>query len=298
MFNHYQDIIKNLSRPLDYAKWKYLNNDASKEDVIKELLKYQNGDGGFGHGIEPDFLNPNTSPIGTWQATTYLKDLDMTGEEPIVKDILRYLESGFDFNGRMWLNTVPTNNIFPHAIWWTDQEDNYSWNPTIALAGFYAVYGDKHNDFYHTIEIIIKDGFNWYLNHKSEDIEVHVLSCFNELYDYLFNANINGLIDLNQFKNKLIKDVYYHVEKDITKWDTNYCFKPSNFFNKKSSIHYPALKKVVEDELKYLEVYFKNKQTFPITWQWATDYEEFEQAKKYWEAILTINAITYYKNMQ
>ena len=298
MFDQYHEQIKNLARPLDYVKWKYINGMASNRDVIKELIKYQNKDGGFGHGLEPDYLNPDSTPIATWQATMYLKDLDIKGDELVVQDILRYLESGIDFNGRMWLNTVPSNDIYPHAIWWADKEDNYSWNPTIALAGFYAVYGIKHSDFYHTVELIIKEGIKWFMNQKSDDLEVHVLSCFNELYDYLFNGNINGIIDLNQFKNKLIKDVYYHVEKDISKWGINYCFKPSNFFNKKTSIHYYGLKKVVEDEIKYLNVYFKNYHNIPVTWHWQTEYKEFEQAKKYWEAITMINAITYYKNMQ
>ena len=40
-------ILKN-SRPLDMARWNYLFEDGSKEDVIKVLKTYQNDDGSWG----------------------------------------------------------------------------------------------------------------------------------------------------------------------------------------------------------------------------------------------------------
>ena len=47
------------ARPLDFARWRFLFENGSRENVLDILSEYQNEDGGFGGGLEPDCLNPN-----------------------------------------------------------------------------------------------------------------------------------------------------------------------------------------------------------------------------------------------
>lgn len=57
-------IYKN-ARPIDIARWQYLFENGNRDNVLKALSSYQNKDGGFGHALEPDCWNPNSSPIQT-----------------------------------------------------------------------------------------------------------------------------------------------------------------------------------------------------------------------------------------
>ena len=55
----------------------------------------------------------------------------------MIQRILRDVETLKDFNGHMWLNTIPSNDDYPHAPWWnyvSSQELNY--NPTACFIGF------------------------------------------------------------------------------------------------------------------------------------------------------------------
>lgn len=44
------------ARPLDLARWQYHFESGSAEAVLQSLSAYQNEDGGFGHGLEADWL--------------------------------------------------------------------------------------------------------------------------------------------------------------------------------------------------------------------------------------------------
>lgn len=58
-FRKTSDWVKRNARPLEVARWEYLFENGSKERVIYYLSAYQNDDGGFGNGIEPDFWLPS-----------------------------------------------------------------------------------------------------------------------------------------------------------------------------------------------------------------------------------------------
>ena len=93
-----QFILKN-ARPIDLAVYKYFFENGSNQRVIDELSKFQNEDGGFGNGLEPDFLNPNSSPIATNDAIITLYRTDaLECDSDIVKGIVRYLKSHDSFD--------------------------------------------------------------------------------------------------------------------------------------------------------------------------------------------------------
>ena len=120
-FEKAQNFIYRNARPLDLARWQYHFENGSQEAVLKALAAYQNQDGGFGHGLEADSFNPDSSPIQTWTATEILREVGVTdGKNPVIQKILAYLESGADFDAvrKQWLNTIPSNNEYPCAIWW------------------------------------------------------------------------------------------------------------------------------------------------------------------------------------
>ena len=62
---------------------------------LAALKAFQNEDGGFGHALEPDCFNPNSSPIQTWKAIVHLEEIGIDDpDHEIIQGILRYLDSG------------------------------------------------------------------------------------------------------------------------------------------------------------------------------------------------------------
>lgn len=104
-------ILKN-ARPLDMARWNYLFENGSKEDVINILKTYQNTDGGFTNALEPDCWNINSTPLQTWAATRIIKEINLDDKNhPIIKGIIDSLSSNDEFDGHRWnaLNITKTN---------------------------------------------------------------------------------------------------------------------------------------------------------------------------------------------
>ena len=107
IFDLSRQFIYRGARPLDFARWRFHFEGGPKTDVLEALSHYQNGDGGFGHALEPDCWNPFSSPLQTWAATEILHEIGFfDSAHPLVQGILRYLESGKDFNGHHWYNTI------------------------------------------------------------------------------------------------------------------------------------------------------------------------------------------------
>lgn len=67
-FEKARQFIYQNARPLELARWQVHFENGSREAVLQALQVYQNEDGGFGHGLEPDNWNPNSTPIATWAA--------------------------------------------------------------------------------------------------------------------------------------------------------------------------------------------------------------------------------------
>ncbi len=112
-------VLEN-ARPLELAVYRYFFEEGSNKAVIDELSKFQNTDGGFGNALEPDFFNPNSSPIATNDAIITLSRVNaLDRDSDIAKGIVKYLESHDSFNEdkKRWLFAIDSNKDYPHAIW-------------------------------------------------------------------------------------------------------------------------------------------------------------------------------------
>ena len=121
-FLRLRKLVHRNARPLDYLKWKFLFENGSVDDFLSVLSSYQNEDGGFGHNIECNNWNPNSSPYTVCIALDYL---DTTGDREsgiksrIIEGILRYLDSGAYSleDGWVGMQGIPSNNDFAHMPW-------------------------------------------------------------------------------------------------------------------------------------------------------------------------------------
>ncbi len=305
-YNKARNFIYKNARPLDIARWKYLFEGGSKEAVMTALAVYQNEDGGFGHALEPDCWNPESSPVQTWVAVEIIKEIELEEKEhPVIQGILKYLSSGKDFNGHTWANTIASNNDSPHAPWWDYAPDaEISYNPTASLIPFILKFADIESKLYSLALELTKEAYGYFKqNYPLES--AHTVSCFVELYDYLTknaahtNKNPDHItIDLAEFRTLLQKQIQSLITYDTHTWATEYVCKPSLFISSKTSDFYAENQEICEYECEFIADSQEPDGTWAITWSW-TDYpEEWSISKNWWKSDWIIKNLRYIKTFR
>ena len=284
-------ILEN-ARPLELAIYKYFFVNESNQAVIDELSRFQNTDGGFGHGLEPDFFNPNSSPIATNDAIITLSRVNaLDGDSDIVNGIVKYLEShdSFDEDKKRWLFAIDSNKDYPHAIWWEKKGDGISkFNPSVSLAAFMVCYG-KRTPLY---EEIIKEAIEYL---KNGEISGDDVNCYLLAYELLTSNSIDNIVDLDAFKTSLSKAIENCICKDISKYGVEYVPMPSVIFTGKyTEFITPEIKSLIVAEKDILGKLQMEDGGFDITWKWYTPYnKEYEQARACWRPRITIEKLLF-----
>lgn len=149
-------LVFRNARPLDYMKWKFLFENGSCDDFLSVLSSYQNEDGGFGHNIECNNWNPNSSPYTVCIALDYLDAAG--GHESVVKSkivegIVRYLSSGAHLldDGWVGMQGIPGNNDYAHMPWFhfnPEKAKEADIGVTKRLADFILQHADKGSGIY------------------------------------------------------------------------------------------------------------------------------------------------------
>ena len=285
-------VLEN-ARPLDLAVYRFFFENGSKESIIDELIKFRNADGGFGNALEPDFFNPNSSPIATNDAIITLSRVNVLDRDSdIAKGIVRYLEShdSFDEDKKRWLFAIDSNKDYPHAIWWEKKGDGISkFNPSISLAAFMICYGNRTPLY----EEIIKDGL--YFLENGEEISGDDVNCYLLSYELLTSNRIEDIVDLNAFKDLLSKAIESCICKDISKYGVEYVPMPSVIFTGRyMEFITPEIKTLIVAEKDILGKLQSEDGGFDITWKWYTPYPtEYEQARAWWRPRITIEKLLF-----
>jgi hypothetical protein len=295
VFQKAKEYIYRKARPLDFTRWQYHFENGSKEAVLNTLSYYQNEDGGFGHALEPDAWNPNSSPIQTWFATEILREINFTdNSHPIISGILNYLGSGKDFNGHYWFNIVESNDNYPHAPWWDTEciGEHDDCNPTACLAGFIIKHADKDSKLYSLGCRLANEAVSTYINQGFLD-NMSIVECYIRLMQYVEEAGITDIFDVNALKTKLIKQVEHIIAKNTAEWETHYLCKPSRFIDSKESIFYINNKEIADYECKFIFNTQWDDGSWNITWKWTAYLEEWPIAENWWKSYEIIKNLLY-----
>lgn len=285
------------ARPLDYARWRYHFENGSAEEVLRVLSFYQNDDGGFGHGLEADALNPGSSPIQSWSATMVLREVGLYDEKhPIVAGIVRYLTSGMDFDGECWDRTVPGNNDYPHAPWWSyvpGAENGY--NPTASLAGYLLRVSSPGSETDQFARRIAMNAYQYALT--SEDIsEMHLLPCFVGLCRDVITAR-PGLFDAEALLDRLRKSAQSCVERDADRWTTEYSAMPSFLISGLDDPLYTAFPELAERECAFIEQTQQDDGAWPVSWSWGAYPDAFAISANRWQSWIILKNLLYLRGM-
>ena len=290
IFDKARKWISYNARQIDQARFRYLFENGSREAVLSALIEYQNDDGGFGHALEADSFNPLSSPIQTWTATEILHEVCHEEDHPIVRGILKYLESGKDFNGKCWLNTVPSNNDYPHAPWWNygvESYDTITYNPTAALAGFVLKFAGKESDIYKKCYGIVKEAIT-YLKESDKCDEMHILACYVRMTQYCRKAGLADELSIDEFEKILQQRVNKTLTWDRDTWSDGYVCKPSQFFMDKESFLYHSFSELADYECEFIKNTQRTDGTWSINWRWEEYFAQWHIAENWWKAHLII----------
>lgn len=140
-------FIREQAREVDKRLFAYHFKGGTAVPVLDALSAYQNEDGGFGHGIEPDFRLRASSPMATSVGLQYCVTVGAAADQPIVQGAIRYLIDTYDTKYDYWPATYQNVNDEPHAFWWHVDEltppDEISWpNPSAELVGYLHHYSE------------------------------------------------------------------------------------------------------------------------------------------------------------
>lgn len=286
-FQRAREFIYRNARPLDLARWQYHFENGSSEAVLNALSYYQNDDGGFGHALEADAWNPNSSPIQTWVATEILREINFTNNtHPIIKGILHYLESGKSFDGKCWYKIVKSNNGHPHAQWWhteIDSTDHSDYNPTACLAGFIIRFAEKNSELYKRGCSIAKEAFDQLLADEREN-GMHTLTCYLRLMQYMEEAKATDIANLDAVKARLSELIHCCITQETTEWETSYVCKPSQFLDCPGSMFYADNQKASDFECDFIARTQLDDGSWNITWDWDYYPNQWAISKNWWKA--------------
>ncbi len=278
------------ARPVDLAVWQYHFENGSQEGVLAELSLYRNEDGGFGHALEPDSWNPNSSPYTTLNAMNILKSIGFLDlNHPLLKGIFRYLAQSPDLTYYGWRFSIPSNDLTPHAPWWTYNEEANAYESiglTAGIAGFILLYGDKNSELYEkalsfagsVIEKLRAPG-------RYGDMGI---GGYCALLDSIQKAELEEQFDCDFLTKALHKHVYDTIERDTSKW-VYYGVRPSNYIGSPESPYYKDNEDIVQKELDYLIDTRPQNGVWPIPWSWFENNEKYAKAfaisENWWRAV-------------
>jgi hypothetical protein len=134
-------FVENQGRPLDVALLRHDLGTGASGAVLTALAVYQNPDGGFGHGLEPDIASPASSALATSVGLRVLRRVETAADQPMIRAALDWLEKTFDWDAGVWPIITAAVDEAPHAPWWEwsrDLADNWNgfrFNPSAELLG-------------------------------------------------------------------------------------------------------------------------------------------------------------------
>jgi hypothetical protein len=281
MFNHIIRGIKKYGRPLEHIRLLQLLEGNHENEILEALSSFQNEDGGFGHGLEPDNFDIHSSPLQTWCAINHLREIKFDENHPMIIKMFDYLYFSFDQKIQRWPLYMKTVMNHPHAPWWDYKETKDSYNPTASLIGFIIKYAPKDHKISTLTKNLKKDAYS-YVSDLTNPLDMHDLRCFIEMIEDLHETD-----DSEQFhyaRTQMIKRIDQTLEKDENKWHSSYCAKPSYLFPRKNSLGADLYHDLVVKELKMLDQSKNDEGLWNPTFTWQN-----QTADQIWQSIIALS---------
>jgi len=293
-FESAQNFLHLQARPLEKAMFALEFEGGSANDILTELLKFQNPDGGFGQALEPDLRTPTSSALCTEMGLRYLAEWDIPASHPMVRAAVKYLLDSFDIKTQVWRVIPEDANEHPHAPWWYEDEGSLARTfddfVVIPRAGILA-------SFHHYGELVPADWLKAITQQAVDAIMALETEKFGGGGDTLVYAlRLAGVPDLAaNFRSRLelrLREVANSVvTRNPQKW-TEYSLPPLKISPIPDSLIADLVVDDVQNHLDFLIDQQSPAGCWEPTWSWFGNYPEtWEQAKAEWQGIITLDTL-------
>ena len=284
--------ITRNARPLEHALWRYHFENGTKEAVLAILSDYQNSDGGFGHALEPDNWNPESTPVSTEFATSILRQIDFFDpSRPLIQGICRYLEHTAYQSDSGWFFAIPSNNSHPHAAWWDYNPQTNAANYigiTAFLSGFLLRYGDRQSALYHQALGYIKKLIARFA--ESTDFGEMGIRGYCDLLEDIEVAGLSDEFDCRILREKLPVLIQPIIHDEAYRHMGN----ALGVVPSPGSRFYAENRREVEEALDELVNERPTGGVWPIPWEWYNGDQyrkEFAVAENWWKSSKAIEKL-------
>lgn len=136
------EFVRTEGRRLDAERLEHTLSGGNTTGVLEALAPFQNEDGGFGHGIEPDFRTPASTALATSVGLGVLRSLGIGSDHAMVRGAIAYLVDTVDQQCWVWPIINADVDLAPHAPWWNyssnlaESWNQFRFNPTAELLGY------------------------------------------------------------------------------------------------------------------------------------------------------------------
>jgi hypothetical protein len=274
-----RDFIYGNARLLEELVYAAVFEDGSPASVVTAVAAYQNADGGFGHGLEPDKRSPFSQPLDTEIALERLTTVGAVADDAgdMVGRACDFLDAVASPEGAVPV-VLPSIAGFPRAVHWA-QTDEYEpdLNPTAAIAGYLHAL-----DFEHPWRERATEWCFSTLERDGPPTEAHTIKCVLHLLEHAPDqARVAGLVD--PVVAALESCEYYRADPD----GTAYGLTPLDYATSPASPWRAWFSdELIEAHLDRLERDQQPDGGWSIAWQPPSEATTCE-----WRAIKTLHAL-------
>ena len=270
------------ARALDLAKWNMLFHGGSKEQIVSEILVYQNPDGGLGSGFEPDVICPLSAEIPTAEAifTAYEYGLDCTADW--FRTILNYFENTVQDIPKYWEDTPKEAMDYPHAPWWQYEVcTTFSPNPCGVIASAMLRYGTESQkqlacriagDCLALLQSRDFCGDHDSLNMKAL-VEALLAVCPGRVSAEVVDA----------MKRRILENTCF----DVSRYH-EYVFTPLDFVSSPDSLWYDTVQRGIEGTFDFWFDTINEQGVWNPNFSWGIDSDVSRQVTENWKGYITV----------
>jgi hypothetical protein len=285
MINRLLQEAKQICRPLDIALIKTFTKH-NDQDVLVELSTFQNSDGGFGHGLEPDLQCPDSSVVATNVAVNILLSLQQSDQQQaLIKDAIRYYIGVFDEKTLSFRFTPKSVDDYPHAIWWDyDKLNQFPYgNPNLEVIGFLLKFEPFVKDDL-PLETLKNKAIDTIMDPSFIDQSMHTLLSAIRFFDRV-DESTKSLV-----KARLKDCVNRLVAFDESTWD-GYVLEPYKVYAITPLLFDDQHQEPLKKNLKRVQSTLNKGLPYP-NWHWAQYDALFETIKHEWIGLITVEMLS------
>jgi hypothetical protein len=278
------------ARPLERVAFERAFADGPAWRVIDALEAFQNPDGGFGHGLEPDALTPTSGALATSVALRRLAEIEAPADHPMVVAATDYLRATLVPHERVWRIVPPETEEAPHAPWWgaeglEERFNGFRVNPRAdLLAQLYALRVSTHEWLDPLAEDVVRDLEAWAAS--GTPFGMHDIVAAVGLLDAP-GLPVPVRLRLHEVLAAVVDS---NVSTDPATWH-EYVLRPVAVVPRPGSAFSARLADGVERNLDYLIEEQREDGAWWPSWTWGRDDDVWERQRLAWAGVITLEAL-------